>query len=167
MQHKKIIVAWMFIWLLALTACGPKGIDEDDVVSIDYGYAFSDWTIIEQWTKEITMWSAGGIEWMESIIEWAKVDDELTWIINWKEIYKSEYNPNNVQPFAGIILTEVMGVADPKVWTKVETNSMWEWVITSIEKDSEWYDSYVVDFNDPKTYSDLLYYIKITNIEKL
>ena len=60
-----------------------------------------------------------------------------------------------------------MGVADPKIWTKVDTNSMWAWVITSIEKDSEWYDSYIVDFNDPKTYSDLLYYIKITNIEKL
>lgn len=167
MQHKKIILAWMFVWLLSLTACGPKGIDENDLVSIDYQYSFSDWTIIEQWTKEITMWSAGGIEWMESIIEWAKVDDELTWIINWKEIYKSEYNQNNVQPFVDIILTEVMGVADPKIWTEVETNSMWKWVITKIEKDSEWYDSYIVDFNDPKTYSDLLYYIKITNIEKL
>jgi len=167
MQHKKIILAWMFLCLLVLTSCGSKKIDNSDLVSLDYTISLSDWTLVEQWSKDITMGNVGGIEWMESMIEWAKVDDELTWIINWKEIYKSEYNPNNIQPFANIILTEVMNISDPKVWTKVETNSMWEWVITRIEKDSEWYDSYIVDFNDPKTYSDLSYYIKITNVEKL
>lgn len=167
MQHKKIIAALMFLWLLTLTACGWKKIDDNDLVSIDYKYAFSDWTVIEEWTKDITIGASNSTARIDSIIMWAKKDREFNWKMNWKEIYKSEYNPNNVQPFAGIILTEVMNVSDPKVWTKVETNSMWEWVITKIEKDSDWYDSYVVDFNDPKTYSDLLYYIKVTNIEKL
>jgi hypothetical protein len=34
--------------LLALAACGPKVIDDADLVSIDYKYTFSDGTVIEQ-----------------------------------------------------------------------------------------------------------------------
>ena len=59
-----------------------------------------------------------------------------------------------------------MWVSDPKVWTEIDVNSIWHGVITSIEKDSDWYDAYLVEFNDPKTYSDLSYSIKVTNIEK-
>ena len=166
MQHKKIIFMSLLLWLSTLTACGPKAIDDSDLVSIDYKYAFSDWTIIEQWSKDITMWNSNDT-WIENIINWAKQDEEFTWIINWKEAYKSEYNPNKVQSFPNIILTEVMWISEPQIWTEIEVDSIWNWIITSIEKDSEWYDSYVVEFNELKTYSDLSYYIKITNIEKL
>ena len=165
MQHKKIILMWILLCVSTLTACGPKVIDESDLVSIDYKYSFSDWTVIEEWSKDITIQNADNR--IESIIMWAKLDDEFSWTANWKEIYKSEYNPNKIQTFPGIILTEVMWISDPEIWTKVEVNSIWKWVITAIEKDSDWYDSYVVEFNELKTYSDLLYYIKITNIEKL
>ena len=165
MQHKKIILLGMLLWLSTLTACGPKVIDESDLVSIDYKYTFSDWTVIEEWSKDITIWNAN--DWIESTIMWAKLDDEFSWTVNWKDHYKWEYNPNKIQSFANIILTEVMWISDPEIWTEVEVNSIWKWIITKIEKDSDGYDSYIVEFNEPKTYSDLSYYIKITNIEKL
>ena len=60
-----------------------------------------------------------------------------------------------------------MWISNPEIWTEIEVDNIWNWVITNIEKDSDWYDSFVVDFNDPKTYSELSYYIKITNITKL
>ena len=59
-----------------------------------------------------------------------------------------------------------MWIDEPTIWTEVEVNSIWSWVIIDIEQNSEWYNEYVVEFNDPKTYSDLSYLIKITNIEK-
>ena len=59
-----------------------------------------------------------------------------------------------------------MWIENPTVWTEVEVSSIWNWVITSIDKDDDWYDEYVVDFNDPKTYSELSYLIKVANIEK-
>jgi hypothetical protein len=81
-------------------------------------------------------------------------------------LYKSEYNPSLAQSYPNIILTEVMWVEKPTIWTEVDVNSVWHGVITDIEKDSDWYDVYVVEFNDPKTYSELSYSIKVTNIEK-
>ena len=81
-------------------------------------------------------------------------------------MYQSDYNPNLVQSYPNIILSEVMWVENPTVWTEVDVNSIWHWVVTKIEKDSDWYDVFVVEFNDPKTYSELSYSIKVTNIEK-
>lgn len=168
MQHKKIIVVWwILLGLLTLPGCGPKGIDDADLVSIEYKYTYSDWTLIEEWNKDFSFWNGWDMAWVESIIEWAKVDDEFTWTKNWKEVYKSKYNPSNIQSYPDIILTEVMWISDPKIWTEVEVNSIWVWIITNIKKDKNWYNVYEIDFNDPKTYSDLSYYIKITNIEKL
>ena len=165
-MYKRALVLWSYLSLLALAACGPKVIDDADIVSVDYKYTFDDWTVIEQWSKDFTVWSAGDLAWIEDIVRWAKVDAEFNWEINWKKLYKSEYNPNLVQSYSNIILTEVMWVSDPKVWTEIDVNSIWHGVITSIEKDSDWYDAYLVEFNDPKTYSDLSYSIKVTNIEK-
>lgn len=165
-MYKRALVLWSYLSLLALAACGPKVIDDADIVSVDYKYTFADWTVIEQWSKDFTVWSAGDLAWIEDIVRWAKVDAEFNWKINWKKLYKSEYNPNLVQSYSNIILTEVMWVSDPKVWTEIDVNSIWHGVITSIEKDSDWYDAYLVEFNDPKTYSDLSYSIKVTNIEK-
>lgn len=166
MYKKRALVLGGYLSLLALAACGPKVIDDSDVVSIDYRYMFSDWTVIEQWTKDFTVWNAEDLAWIENIVRWAKQDDEFSWKISWKEIYQSEYDPNLVQPYPNIILTEVMWVSDPKVWTEIDVNNIWHGVITSIEKDSDWYDIFVVEFNDPKTYSELSYLIKVTNIEK-
>lgn len=165
-MYKRALVLWSYLSLLALAACGPKVIDDADIVSVDYKYTFDDWTVIEQWSKDFTVWSAGDLAWIEDIVRWAKVDAEFNWKINWKKLYKSEYNPNLVQSYSNIILTEVMWISDPKVWTEVDVNSIWHGVITSIEKDSDWYDAYLVEFNEPKTYSDLSYSIKVTNIEK-
>jgi FKBP-type peptidyl-prolyl cis-trans isomerase 2 len=166
MYKKRALVLCGYLSLLALAACWPKVIDDSDLVSIDYKYAFSDWTIIEQWSKDFTVWNAGDLLWIENLVRWAKQDDEFNWKINWKDLYKSEYNSNLVQSYPNIILTEVMWVSDPKVWTEVDVNSIWHGVIIDIEKDSDWYNSYVVEFNDPKTYSELSYSIKVTNIEK-
>ena len=123
-------------------------------------------TIIEQWSKDFTVWNAGDLLWIENIVRWAKQDAEFNWKINWKDLYKSDYNSNLVQSYPNIILTEVMWIENPKVWTEIDVNSVWHGVITKIEKDSDWYDSYVVEFNDPKTYSELSYSIKVVNIEK-
>ncbi len=152
--------------MLALAACGPKVIDDSDLVSIDYEYKFSDWTVVEQGSEEFTIWEAWDLAWIEDIIRWAKVDDEFNWEVDWKDLYGSEYDSNLVQSYPNIILSEVMWVENPTIWTEVTVNSIWHGVVTSIEKDSDWYDVYVVEFNDPKTYSKLSYSIKVTNIEK-
>ena len=166
MYKKRALVLGGYLSLLALAACGPKVIDDSDLVSIDYKYAFADWTVVDQWTRDFTVWNEKDLEWLESIVRWAKVDDEFNWKIDWKDLYGSEYDSNKVQSFPNIILSEVMWVENPQIWTEVDVNSIGHGVITSIEKDSDWYDSYVVEFNDPKTYSELTYFIKVTNIEK-
>jgi hypothetical protein len=166
MYKNRALVLGCYLSLLALAACWPKVIDDSDLVSVDYKYTFEDWTVIEQWTKEITIWNAWDLGWMESIIRWAKQDDEFVWKIDWNELYEAEYDLNKIQSYPAVVVKEAMQVADPKVWTNVEINSMWHGVITSIEKSDDWYDEYVVNFNDPKTYSELSYLIKVTNIEK-
>ena len=166
MYKKRALALWGYLSLLALVACGPKVIDDSDLVTIDYKYAFSDWTVIEQWTKDFTVWDAGELAWIEDIVRWAKEEAEFDWTVNWKEIYESEYNQNLVQSYPNIILTEVMWIENPAVWTEVSVNSIWNGVIINIDKDDEWYDEYVVDFNDPKTYSELSYSIKVVKIEK-
>jgi len=166
MYKKRALVLGGYLSLLALAACGPKVIDDSDLVSVDYKYTFSDWTVIEQWSKEFTVWNAGDLAWIEDIVRWAKQDAEFNWKINWKDLYASEYNPNLVQAYPNVILREVMWVDNPQVWTEVTVNSIWHGVITSIGKDSEWYDSYLIEFNEPKTYSEISYSIKVTNIEK-
>ena len=88
------------------------------------------------------------------------------WKIDWKDLYGSEYDSNKVQSFPNIILSEVMWVENPTIWTEVDVNSIWHGVITKVEKDSDGYDVYVVDFNDPKTYSELSYIIRVVDIEK-
>lgn len=166
MYKKRALVLGGYLSLLALAACWPKVIDDSDLVSVDYKYTFSDWTVVEQWTKDFTVWNAWELAWIEELLRWAKQDDEFSWVINWKEIYESEYDSNKIQKYPNIILTEVMWIEDPTVWTEVEVSSIWNWVITNIEENDEWYNEYEVNFNDPKTYSELSYSIKVTNIEK-
>lgn len=166
MYKKRALALWCYLSLLALVACWPKVVDDSDLVSIDYKYVFSDWTVVEEGTKEITIWAAWDSEWIESIIRGAKQDDEFTWMIDWKDIYGSEYDSDKIQSYPNIIMTEVMWIKNPKVWTEVEVSSIWNWIITSVGKDDDWYDEYVVDFNDPKTYLELSYLIKVVKIEK-
>ena len=166
MYKKRALVLGGYLSLLALAACGPKVIDDADIVSIDYKYMFSDWTVIEQWTKDFTVWSDEDSAWIENIVRWAKVDDEFSGKINWKEIYGDEYNSDLSQSYPNIILTEVMWVSEPGIWTEVDVNNIWHGVVTDIRKDSDWYDVFVVEFNEPKTYSELSYLIKVINIEK-
>ena len=166
MNKRKVLVLLGYFSLLALAACWPKVVDDADLVSIDYVYTFSDWTVVEQWSKDIVIWNDEDSEWMESIIRWAKQDQEFQWKIDWSELYQSEYNPTLVQKYPNVILTEVMWISEPAVWTEVHVNSFWDWIINGVEKDADGYDVYVVEFNDPKTYSELSYLIKVTNIEK-
>ena len=166
MYKKRALVLGGYLSLLALAACGPKVIDDSDLVSIDYKYTFSDWTVVDQWSTDVTIWEAWDLAWMDNILRWAKQDAEFSWKINWKILYKSEYSPSLVQSYPNIILTEVMWIENPTIWTEVDINSIWHGVITNVEKDSDWYNVYVVEFNEPKTYSELFYSIKVTNIEK-
>ena len=166
MYKKRALVLGSYLSLLALAACWPKVIDDSDLVSIDYKYMLSDWTVVEQWLKDFTVWNAWNLAWVENVVRWAKLDEEFSWRVNWSDIYWAEYDLNRVQSYPNIILTEVMWVENPSVWTEVDVNSIWHWIVTSVEKDSDGYDVYVVDFNDPKTYSELSYTIKVTGIEK-
>ena len=166
MYKKRALILWAYLCLLALAACGPKVIDDYDLVTFDYKYSLDDWTIVEEWNASLIVWEKSKYQWLESTIRWAKQDDEFNGKINWWELYWSEYNENNIQNYPNIILTEVMWIENPAIWDEIQVNSIWKWIITSIEKDSDWYDVYVVDFNDPKTYSDLSYSVKITSIEK-
>ena len=166
MYKKRALVLWGYLSLLALAACWPKVVDDSDLVSIDYKYTLTDGTIVDEWSTVLTVWNSGELAWIEDIVRWAKKGEEFSGEINWKQVYQSEYDSNKVQTYPNIILTEVMWIDEPAIWTEVEVNSIWSWVIIDIEQNSEWYNEYVVEFNDPKTYSDLSYLIKITNIEK-
>ena len=164
MYKKRALVLGGYLSLLALAACGPKVIDDSDLVSIDYKYTFSDWSVVEEWTKNFTIGNAWDLAWIEDLVRWAKQDDEFTWKINWKDIYK--HDDNKALSFESVYITEAMWISDPKIWTEVHLNSMWTWVIVDEDVNDEWYTEYVVEFNDPKTYSELSYLIKVTNIEK-
>ena len=164
MYKKRALVLGGYLSLLALAACGPKVIDDSDLVSVDYKCTFSDWTVLEEWSKDFTVWNAGELGWIENIVRWAKLDAEFTWVINWKEIYK--HDDDKTLSLESVYITEAMWISDPKIWTEVHLNSMWTWIIARIEKNSDWYNSYIVEFNDPKTYSEISYFIRVTNIEK-
>ena len=166
MYKKRALVLWCYLSLLALAACWPKVIDDSDIVSVDYVYSFSDGSVIDQWTMDFTVWENDDSKWIESIVRWAKQDAEFEWKVSWKEIYRSEYDSNNVQSYTKTIMTMVLWIENPTVWTEVEAGSLWVWVITDIQKDSDGYDVYIVDFNDPKTYSELSYSLKVVSIEK-
>ncbi len=167
MHKKRVLVLWTYLSLLALAACGPKVVDDSDLVSFDYKYTLDDWTVVEQGSAELIIWENSKYQRLESTFRWAKQDDEFNGKINWSELYGSEYSQNKVQSYPNIILTEVMWIENPSVGNQIEVNSIWNWVITSIEKDADGYDVYVVDFNDPKTYSELSYSVKITGLEKM
>ena len=166
MYKKRALVLGGYLSLLALAACGPKVIDDSDLVSIDYKYMLSDWTVVEQWLKDFTVWDASDLDWIENIVRWAKQDDEFNGIIAWWDLYGYAYDENMVQSYPNLIMTEVLWISDPKIWDSINVSSFGDWVIISDGKDDEWYTYWVVDFNDPKTYSDLSYSVKITDIEK-
>jgi FKBP-type peptidyl-prolyl cis-trans isomerase 2 len=166
MYKKRALVLWGYLSLLALAACWPKVIDDSDIVLVDYVYSFADGSVIDQWTMDFTVWENDDSKWIESIVRWAKQDAEFEWKVSWKEIYSSEYDSNNVQSYTKTIMTMVLWIENPTVWTEVEAGSLWVWVITDIQKDSDGYDVYIVDFNDPKTYSELSYSLKVVSIEK-
>ena len=166
MYKKRALVLWGYLSLLALAACWPKVIDDSDLVSIDYKYMFSDWAVIDQWSKDFTVGEAGDLSWIEDVVRWAKLDEEFNWTINWMELYGSQHDSNKVQSYPNVILTEVLWVRNPEIWSKVYVNSFWSWIISKAEKDDEWNDVYVVEFNEPKTFSELSYTIRVTNIEK-
>jgi FKBP-type peptidyl-prolyl cis-trans isomerase 2 len=166
MHKKRALVLGSYLCLIALAACGPKVIDDSDMVTVDYSLLLADWTVVDQGIKDITIWQDSSLNWLESIIMWAKKDDEFQWKIDWSKLYKDEHDDNKVQTYANIIITEVLWVSDPKEWSEVYVDSIWNGVITDIITDEDWYLSYTVDFNDPKTYSELSYNIKVTNLEK-
>ena len=165
MHKKRALVLWGYLCLLALAACGPKVVDDADVISVDYVLSFQDGTIIDEWSQDFVMWN-NEYEWLQSAVLWAKVDDEFSWNIDGAEIYGYLYDADMVQTYPNLIMQEVLSVENPEIWSEVFVNSFGTWVIVDTSKDEEWYDEYAVDFNDPKTYSELSYYVKVTNIEK-
>ena len=166
MHKKRALVLWAYLSLLALAACWPKVIDESDLVLFDYTYSMEDWVIIDNWSAEFIVWDNDAFEWLEPIVRWAQKYDEFQGVINWKELYGSEYDNKLVQTYPELVITEVMWLSNPVIWDKVLTNSLGEGRILAINQDEDWYNVYVVDFNSPKTYSDLYYFVKITDIEK-
>ena len=165
MHKKRALVLWACLCLLALEACGPKVVDDADVVYIDYTYSL-DWVVLEEWSDKFIAWNSSKYEWFDSAVRGAKKDAELNGIVNWRIIYGYTYDENMIQSYPNLIMTEVLWISDPKIWDSVNVSSFWDWVIISEGKDDEGYAYYVIDFNDPKTYSDLSYSIKITDIEK-
>ena len=164
MHKKRALVLWAYLCLLTLAACGPKVVDDSDLISFDYKYTFDDWTVVEEWSASLTVWENSKYQWLESIISWAKKGDEFNGIIAWWNLYV--YDESMIQSYPSLIMTEVYSMSDPKIWDSVHSNSFGDWVIISDGKDDEWYIYWVVDFNDPKSYSDLSYSVRITDIEK-
>ena len=166
MHKKRALVLWAYLCLLTLAACGPKVIDDSDLVSFDYKYTLADWTVVEEWSASLTVWENSKYQWLESTIRWAKQDDEFNGTIAWWDLYGNAYDENLVQSYPNLIMTEVLWISDPKIWDSINVSSFGDWVIVSEWIDEEWYTYYVVDFNDLKTYSDLSYFVKITGLEK-
>ena len=163
-MYKKIVLMFRgCLCFFTLAACWPKIVDDADVVTVDYVLSFENGENVAEWTEIFLIWEQKD-NWKEAIVLWAKQDDEFVWKINWSELY--QYNSSLVQDYPNIIIKEVMGIENPTIGVEVFVNSYWTWVITNIDKDTEWYDVYVVDFNDPKTYSELSYFIKVIDIEK-
>ena len=165
MHKKRALVLWVYLSLLALAACGPKVVDDADIVSVDYSYKFADWRVVEEWSTVVNIWKSDSSR-LESVILWAKLDDEFIWKVDWRELYWAEYRENLTQSYPNIIITEVLWISDAVVGSEVFVESFGTGQITSINADDEWYNVYVVDFNDSKTYSELSYSVKVTNIEK-
>ena len=166
MYKKRALVLGSYLCLIALAACGPKVIDDSDIVTVDYSFSLIDWTVVDQWTKNLTIWQDSSLSRLESIIMWAKKNEEFQWKIDGAKLYWDEHSGNKVQSYAEVIITEVLWISDPEVWSEVYVESIWNGVITAITTDEDWYFSYTVDFNDPKTYSELSYNIKVTDLEK-
>lgn len=164
MHKKRALVLWAYLCLLTLAACGPKVVGDSDLVSFDYKYTLDDWTVVEEWSASLIVWENSKYQWLESTIRWAKQGDEFNGTIAWWNLYA--YDESKIQSYPNLIMTEVYSMSDPKIWDSVHSNSFGDWVIISDGKDDEWYTYWVVDFNDPKTYSDLSYSVKITDIEK-
>ena len=166
MHKNRALVLWAYLSLLALAACGPKVVDDSDLVSFDYKYSLADWTVVEEWNAELTIWESSKYQWLESTLRWAKQDDEFSGKISWADLYGYAYDDSMVQSYPNLIMTEVLWITEPKIWDSVNVSSFGDWIIVSEGKDEEWYTYYVVDFNDPMTYSDLSYFVKITGLEK-
>ena len=169
MNNKHFVMLCVGLFSLILSACTFNGENTDnsavmswDIVSVRYAYSFENWDLIDRGTEKVIAWSW----WLQSIILQANVWDVLEWSVSWKNIYHSEYDEMRVQSFANIIMTEVLNIDNPEVWTEVYVESIWTWSIVDITHDDEWYKSYIVDFNDAKTYKTLLYKLEILSIER-
>jgi len=165
-EKERILVMWCYLWLLALTACGaPVVIDDGDAVTVDCKYSFIDGTSSSASSMQVIAeneWDS----WMYDVIMWAKVWDVLTWTINSMEQFPEKYDPSKTQIFPNIIMTEVLGIQNPEIWNEVYVEGFGTGFILEQNVNEEWYNEFLVDFNDPKYYSDVEYEIQIKDIEK-
>lgn len=166
MYKKRALVLWAYLWLIALAACGPKVIDDADVVSVEYVYSFMDSSVVERWVRHLTIGANEKLNWMEKVIMWARQDDVFTGQINWNDVYISQYDQDLTQTYTNVIMKEVFWIENPMKNVEVFVDTFGTGIIVDEVNDNEWYTSYLVDFNDPKTYSDLNYTLKIIDIEK-
>lgn len=154
------------LWLLCLAGCGKSVVIENgDKVNVDYTYVFVDWTT-NFGNLDLVVWDNWLNAWMDDFLLGFQVDSEFSWFTEWKNILVWEYDANNVQKYASIIMTEVLWVDSPSVWKSVYVDEMWDWIITWVEEDTDGYMVYVVDFNNPNSYSDVEYQVTVKSIEK-
>ena len=153
--------------LFSLAACTskPEIIDDADFVSVDYTYTCQD-EVVENGNASFVIWENSKYSWMESIVLWAEKDAAFSWRVLWDTLFPGEYDSDKLQIYPNIIMNEVLWLDDPQIWDKVEVSSVWEGKITGIYENEQWYLEYLVDFNEPKTYSDIIYFIQVTDIEK-
>lgn len=166
-MNKKVWVLGCYLWLLTLAACGPRVIDESDHVSLSYTLTYNN-TEVAHWETIKTIWENSEIDkWMDGILIWAKAGDIKEWTISGFEAFPWEYNEKLKQVFPNIIVTEVLWLSEPKISDEISTSSLWTWRIVDKIKDEEWYNVFVVDFNNPMYYDEnITYHIEINNVEK-
>ena len=136
-----------------------------DVVSVDYTYSCKG-EIVESGTASFVIWEDSEYSWMENVVLWTWKDAIFSWVISWESLFADLYDVDAVQIYPEVIMSEVLWLSEPSIWDIVNVSSVWNWVVTSIIENAQWYLEYLIDFNDPKTYSDIEYLIKITDIEK-
>lgn len=165
-KTKKLMAILWWFCIVSLAACwGTKEIDNGDVVSLNCKYTFVDGTT-SNLNETVTIGEVSENDWISELVKWSLSWDIFTWIISSDILFPGMYNSNNTQTIPNIIMTEVIGLQEPKKWDQIFVDGFWDGYIMDEIIDEEWYKSYFVDFNDPKFYSDAEYEIQIVNVEK-
>lgn len=163
---KRCLVIIWWLCLISLAACWwSKEISNADVVSLNCKYTFIDGTT-SNIDETVIIGEDTENNWISELIIGSISWSIFTWTVSADVLFPWRYDANNTQNIPNIIMTEVIWLQNPKIGDQLFVDGFWDWYVTNEIIDENWYTSYVVDFNDPKLYSDAEYEIQVMSVEK-